>query len=667
MVCAFTIHPPCVGYPDDQKRIAALIVTTFPRAVREIEHMLIPLSDGTRLAARIWLPEDAEANPVPAILEYLPYRKRDGTWERDALTHPYFAGHGYASVRVDLRGSGESDGLLFDEYAQQEQDDALEVIAWLARQSWCSGAVGMMGISRGGFNALQVAARRPPALKAIITLCSTDDRYRDDVHFMGGAMLTAKFGWASFFFGAMCHPPDPALVGERWRATWLERLRNVPLFLERWLRHQRRDAYWKHGSVCEDYAAIECPVYAVGGWTDGYTNAIPRLLKGLSAPRKGLIGPWAHAYPHFAMPGPQIGFLQEALRWWDHWLKGVDTGVMREPMLRAWMMQSVPPAKHHDERPGRWIAEATWPSPGVAPRQWFLAEQGLCDEAADLSPRQVCSAQDVGRAAGSWCPFGRGQDDAGEQREDDARSLTFETEPLDHTIEILGAPVVTLEVSCDAAAASLAIRLCDVHPDGASLRISFGILNLAHRDGHEAPAPLRPGERYRVAIKLNDAGFAFPPGHRIRVAISTAYWPMIWPSPEAATVTVFSGRLELPVRVPKQSDALLAPFPPAETAPPEPRTVPRPGVVRIDRIGIELGTEGSFDFHIDGDDPLSAVAEMHQTHTVSRGDWRTRVETHARLSCTREAFVVCGGVRAWDGDEQVCDRDWDCTIARDLV
>jgi len=644
-----------------------LIVTNFPRAVHEIEHVLIPLSDGTRLAARIWLPEDAESHPVPAILEYLPYRKRDGTWERDALTHPYLAGHGYASVRVDLRGSGESDGLLFDEYAQQEQDDALEVIAWLARQSWCSGAVGMMGISWGGFNALQVAARRPPALKAIVTLCSTDDRYRDDVHFMGGAMLTAKFGWASFFFGAMCHPPDPALVGERWRATWLERLANVPLFLGRWLRHQRRDAYWKHGSVCEDYAAIECPVYAVGGWTDGYTNAIPRLLEGLSAPRKGLIGPWAHAYPHFAMPAPQIGFLQEMLRWWDHWLKGVDTGVMREPMLRAWMMQSVPPATHHDERPGRWIAEAGWPPPSLVSRRLFLTNQGLGDQESGLTSRTVCSPQDVGRAAGAWCPFGRGQDDAGDQREDDARSLTFETAPLNAAVEVLGAPVVTLEIACDTPLANLAVRLCDVHPDDASLRVSFGILNLAHRDGHEAPTPLVPGERYRVTIKLNDAGFAFPPGHRIRVAISTTYWSMIWPSPGAATVTVFSGHVELPVRAPKREDALLAPFPPVETAAPEPRTVPRPGLTRIDRIGIELGSEGSFDFHIDGDDPLSAVAEMRQTQTVSRGDWRTRIETRTRLSCTKEAFVVRGGVRAWDGDEQVCDRDWDCAIPRDLV
>jgi putative CocE/NonD family hydrolase len=269
-----------------------LIVTAFPRAIREIEHTLIPLADGTTLAARLWMPHDAEHNPVPAILEYLPYRKRVGTFERDALSHPYLAGHGYAAVRVDIRGSGESDGLLSDEYSRQEHDDALQVIAWLAAQPWCSGAVGMMGISWGGFNALQVAALRPPALKAIVTLCSTDDRYVDDVHYMGGAKLNAGFGWAGFFFADICHPPDPALVGERWRELWRERLANVPLFLERWLSHQRRDSYWRHGSVCENYGAIQCPVYAVGGWTDGYSNAIPRLLERLSVPRKGLIGPW---------------------------------------------------------------------------------------------------------------------------------------------------------------------------------------------------------------------------------------------------------------------------------------------------------------------------------------------------------------------------------------
>jgi len=644
-----------------------LIVTTFPRAVRTIEHTTIPLKDGTQLAARIWLPEDAEQNPVPAILEYLPYRKRDGTYERDALTYPWLAGHGYAGVRVDIRGSGESDGLLSDEYARQEQDDALEIIAWLAAQPWCSGAVGMMGISWGGFNGLQVAARRPAALKAIVTICSTDDRYADDVHYMGGAKLNAGFGWASFFFGAMCHPPDPALVGERWRAMWLERLANVPLFLEIWTRHQRRDAYWRHGSVCEDYAAIQCPVYAVGGWTDGYTNAIPRLLERLAVPRKGLIGPWAHAYPHFALPGPQIGFLQDMLRWWDHWLKGAETGVMDEPMVRAWMTDSVKPAPYHETLPGRWVAEPSWPPPESKSHRLFLTDDGLRPERAPLAARAVCSPQTVGKDAGSWCPFGRAADQAGDQRADDARSLVFETPPLDETIEILGAAVVTLEIASDRPIANIAVRLCDVHPSAESLRVSFGVQNLTHRDGHETPQPLVPGERYQIRIQLNDAGVVFPAGHRIRLALSTTYWPMIWPAPEVATLTIFGGTLDLPVRPTQAADAALPPLPGPETATPERPTVIRPGLVRIDRLGFELGTEGKFAFDITDDDPLSATAEMQRTETIQRDAWQVRIETRMRLSCTRDAFLLQASLRAWEGTSEVCHREWDRSIPRDLV
>lgn len=633
--------------------------------MREIEHVLIPLADGTRLAARIWLPDDADIRPVPAILEYLPYRKRDGTCERDALTHPWLADRGYACARVDIRGSGESDGLLSDEYSRQEHDDALEVIAWLAAQPWCSGAVGMMGISWGGFNALQVAALRPPALKAIVSICSTDDRYRDDVHYMGGAKLNAGFGWAGFFFGEMARPPDPVLVGEGWRSMWRERLENLPLFLERWLSHPHRDAYWRHGSVCEDYGAIVCPVYVVGGWTDGYSNAVPRLLEHLEVPRKGLIGPWAHAYPHVALPGPRIGFLQEMLRWWDRWLKGVDNGVMDEPLLRAWMTDSVTPATRHDALPGRWIAEPAWPPTGVTTRRWFLADSGLGERPAPLAARPVCSPLTLGRHGGEWCPFGRGHDQAGDQREDDALSLTFDSAPLAETIEILGAPEVTLDIASDRPIAYLIARLCDVHPAGESQRVSFAVLNLTHRQGHATPAPLIAGERYRVRIRLNDAGARFAAGHRVRLALSTTYWPMVWPAPETATVTVRGGRLELPLRAARADS--LPPLPPAETSPPEPVTRLGPGVVRIDRLGLELGAQWDFRFDIEGDDPLSAVAALRRSDTIARDGWRVRIDTTMRMSCTREAFRLEASLGAWDGDSEVCQRSWDHVIPRDLV
>ena len=243
--------------------------TSFPQTVKTIEHTWIPLSDGTHVAARIWMPEDAEENPVPAILEYIPYRKRDFTRPRDAHTHPYFAGHGYACVRVDIRGSGDSEGVLKDEYIQQELDDGCEILKWIASQPWCTGDIGMIGISWGGFNGLQIAAMQPPELKAVISLSSTDDRYADDVHYMGGCMLTDNLSWASTMFAYNSLPPDPALVGDRWRDQWFERLEGSGLWLETWLQHQRRDDYWRHGSVCEDFSAIKTPVMAVSGWADG--------------------------------------------------------------------------------------------------------------------------------------------------------------------------------------------------------------------------------------------------------------------------------------------------------------------------------------------------------------------------------------------------------------
>ena len=243
------------------------IVTEFDHPVVVWEQDIwIPLSCGHRLAARIWIPQDAEANPVPALLEYLPYRKRDMTRAGDEPKHHYFAGHGYASVRVDLRGAGDSYGVMDDEYTRQEHDDGVEVIAWLAAQRWCSGRVGMFGISWGGFNALQVAAKGPPALKAIITSCSTDDRYTDDMHFAGGCLLNDHLDWGTMFFCIRALPGDPIIMGDGWRENWMDRLEAMSSPLELWMQHQRRDDYWKHGSVNENYQHIKCPVFAVGGW-----------------------------------------------------------------------------------------------------------------------------------------------------------------------------------------------------------------------------------------------------------------------------------------------------------------------------------------------------------------------------------------------------------------
>jgi len=661
-------------------------VSSFPRRVVEIPDMAIVMPDGCRLSARVWLPEDAVDSPVPAILEHLPYRKRDGTTARDELTHPYLAGHGYACLRVDMRGNGDSDGLMEDEYTAQELQDACDVIAWAAAQPWCNGRVGMMGISWGGFNSLQVAALRPPALKAIITLCSTTDRYADDIHFKGGCLLNENLGWAATMLSYSSRPPDPALVGERWREMWLERLENLPFLAETWLAHQSRDDYWKHGSVCEDYSAIEAAVLAIGGWHDGYRNTVSHLVSNLRSPAKGIVGPWIHKYPHFAGPQPAIGFLQEALRWWDRWLKDIDTGVDNDPAMRLWLMDSVRPAFWHDERPGRWIAEGEWPSPAISIRKLFLSSTGLVPEPGRLATL-VASPQDCGLAGGEYFPFNFGPELPGDQRPDDALSACFDSESLKDPLDIVGAPAIDITFVSAMAQANLCVRLCDVWPDGASELISYGLLNLAHRGSHEHPEPLVPGGEATARIVLDQCAYRVPPGHRLRIAISTAYWPAIWPSPEAAEVTLTSGALSVSLRTGyAENDEWRFEAPEAASAWRTEQLRPETSERRIERdlesglvtvhIANDFGEVCDLDhglvsgsrtwerWTIRPDDPLSARAQIRWEQTLSRGDWSVRTEASCAMHSDDRSLHVSAALEAWEGGEKRAFRDWRRAIPR---
>jgi putative CocE/NonD family hydrolase len=671
------------------------VVESGPHPIEEVENLFIPMPDGARLAARIWRPRDACSKPVPAILEYIPYRKRFGTAARDAVTHPWIAAHGYACVRVDLRGSGESDGVLRDEYLQQELDDGCEVIAWLAAQPWCDGNVGMMGISWGGFNGLQIAAMRPAALKAVITVASTDDRYADDVHHMGGCLLGDNLSWASTMFAYNSLPPDPALVGERWRDMWLERLQGSGLWLAKWLRHQRRDAYWKHGSICEDLSAVRVPVYAVSGWADGYSNAVFRLVSGLKSPCKGLVGPWSHKYPHFGMPGPAIDFLGESLRWWDHWLKGHDTGIMQEPRLRVWMQDSVPPFTNYIERPGRWVAESGWPSSHIAEWRYRLSPHHLVPDDGPVTehPIPLSSPLTVGLFAGKWCSYAAGPDLAHDQRQEDGGALVFETRPLEGDVEVCGAVTGDLVLSVDRPVALIALRLSDVLPDGQVTRVTYGLLNLTHREGSENPRPMEPGQRTTVRVRLNEVAYRFPRGHRLRLSVSTSYWPLAWPAPEPVSMTLVAGAstLAIPVREPRREDARLRPFGrPRGAAPPGIRQLDHEehnwrvihdlaadratlevvndgGAFVIEDIDLEVRMKALEWYSSVADDVTTARGEVVWERELRRGDWRIRTVTRTVLTATSTRFRIVASLDAYEGDVRVCSRNWDEYIERDLV
>ena len=671
-------------------------ITEFPHKVREIENLWIPLANGERMAARMWLPDGADAKPVPAIIKYIPYRKRDFTRQGDDIMFRYFAGHGYACVRVDMRGSGDSDGLIQDEYAQQELDDGKAAIAWIAAQPWCTGNVGMMGLSWSGFNALQVAALRPPALKAIITWCSTDDRYADDMHMIGGCRLNDDLDWGTSYFNLVHMPPDPEIAGPGWRQTWQRRLDNAFFPPAQWMQHQRRDAFWKHASVCEDFDAIQCAVFTCGGWTDGYSNAIFRLLKNLKVPRLGLVGPWAHNYGHMGNPGPAIGFLQEALRWWDQWLKGTDTGIMNEPMLRAYMQEGVPPKALYASCPGRWVGEPVWPSPRIKPKTLFLNEPGTLDTRAKTERRRdLLSLQTVGLAAGEWCSYGTGGTGPqfpGDQRADDGGSLVFQTDVLTKPVEILGAPVVHLDLAVDRPLAFVAVRLNDVYPDGSVSRATYGVLNLTHRESYEHPTPLEPGKRYKIRVQLNDIGYSFEVGHRVRVSVSTTYWPMVWPSPEPVTLSLFTGasRLELPVRPRRAADTRIR-FREAEGGPAMAKTQladpsfayicnrdPATGRVeittlesggrwRVDDTGVELSRDHAERLAIDEHDPLACATEVTKSASVKRGDWDVRVEATSKLKATRDTWLLSGEVKVFERGQLVFTKTYDNPTKRDLA
>ncbi|MFE6677150.1 CocE/NonD family hydrolase [Streptomyces sp. NPDC057729] len=659
------------------------IRTTFPYDTTH-EDVYIPLPDGTRLYARIWRPVTDE--PVPALLEYLPYRLSDWTAPRDWQRHPWYAGHGYASVRVDVRGHGNSEGLPGDEYDATELADGVAVIHWLAQQEWCSGRVGMFGISWGGFNSLQIAALAPEPLKAIVTVCSTDDRYDNDVHYMGGSVLGVDMhAWAATMLAFVSRPPDPAQVGEGWKDMWLQRLETVEPFIHTWLAHQTRDDYWKHGSVCEDYSAIQAHVLAVGGWHDPYRDTVLRLVEHLAPDKvRGLIGPWSHQYPDRGLPpGPAIGFLQETLRWWDQHLKDEDTGIMAEPLLRSWISESHRPATVYETLPGRWVGDTAWPSPNITPVVYAL--QG--------GPQIVDSPQQTGLDAGRFFPFGNDADLPPDQRDEDAKSVSFEFPVEDAPIEILGRARVKLRIRMDVARGQAVARLCDVAPDGSSTLVTRGALNLSARHGRDRADDWPVGATEDVTFELNGIGHTFPPGHRIRLAISSSYWPWIWPQPGSVgfTLDADGSSLELPVRrhtedpairfeEPEQSEPLGVVHPVTLDGQRPERLVvrdvakgewrlevdPRYGGTRVYPDGLEFTEDALETYTIQENDPHSARTRSDWTIRLHRPEmaWDVRIETRSEISADDTDFITSDEVVCRDGGEVVFHRTWEKRIPR---
>lgn len=675
---------------------AKQIINEFPYEFNKVENEWITMSDGVKLSSRIWFPIVENNKKLPAILEYIPYRKNDGTRARDEPMHGYFAGHGYVVVRVDMRGSGESDGILHDEYLLQEQDDALEVIDWISKQPWCDGNVGMMGKSWGGFNSLQVAARRPPALRAIITVGFTDDRYNQDIHYKGGCLLNDNFWWGAIMFAYQSRPIDPKIVGEdAWREPWLKRLEEMPLWMGNWMEHQTRDDYWKHGSVCEDYSAIEVPVFAIDGWADSYTNTVMTLMNGINVPRKGIIGPWAHVYSHDGVPGPAMSFLDEAVNWWDHWLKGIDNGVMDCPMIQAWIEDSMPPSCMRPVSEGRWVGLNSWPNEDVKQTPLYMTYGKLEKAPVKKEEKETVILKtplNHGLLAGEWMGAAVLGESPCDQRLDNGMSMVFDGEILEEPLEILGYPRIEVELSSDKPNAMLYASICDVSPDGAVERVSYGVMNLTHLQGHDKVVHLEPGKKVRAFVDLDCCGHKFVEGHRVRLSLATTFWPMFWTMPEDAALTLdlSTAKCILPVFV---GENCVGPNMEPKCAPLTPTTflseghvgrsvsydiltdtwtcitdgvggVFGEGIYRFDEIDFTVEHNLKRELTLCNKDPLSAKYTIYQKMKVGREGWITDADIVVTQTSDKENFYLTGEMTVKENDKLAFSKKYSQKIER---
>jgi uncharacterized protein len=643
----------------------------------------IPMPDGVQLAATLYMPGDLKPGErVPVLLEYLPYRKDDDHLVEDYAHHPYFARHGYVGVRVDIRGFGNSSGAPpTREYSAQEQEDCEQVIAWLARQPWSNGNVGMLGISWGGFNSIQMAMRGPPALKTILAVAATEELFTEDVHYMDGVLHVDEFEVAMDLDQGRSGAPSFPLDEE----TLAKRMDSTPWSLD-YFRHQRNGTFW-HAPVrrLED---IRIPCFVIGGLQDGYRNSVARMLERVPAPVHALLGPWNHDFPNTSMYGPRIEWRDQAVRWFDHWLKGIDNGVERDPRLVVYQQHSHPPGAQAQDVPGEWRGES-WPPEGLKPASFFMAPNRVLEAApAPAGLDHLRYVPSAGVEAGFW--WGELLTD---QRPADAFSLTYDSEPLKQDLAMLGRAHAHLQVTSDAPLADWFVRLEDVAEDGSVTAITGAGINGAQRNSQEKPEPLTPGTEYALDFDLYLTSWTWAAGHRIRVAVSNAQWPMLWPTPYGMTTTLRLGgstgsSLVLPV-VPTRGHA------PPHFSSPQPIEEPPgvtnagyyawPGTWKLEREELSgrsavtwRGTSalrfpwGTFDhfeqivYHVDDAQPAQSAAEGEAESVERLPDRVLTYRGHLRLNSDATTLHYSYTRELLRDGAVIRTRSWSEDIPRDL-
>ncbi len=667
------------------------------------------MDDGLELSLNAWLPvprSDAPDERFPAILEILPYRKDD--WHRagDERRGQWLAARGFALCRLDVRGTGSSPGIAQDEYTAREAQDGYDTVEWLAAQSWCSGNVGMWGISYGGFTSIQVAKLRPPHLRAIVPMYATDDRYTDDVHYVGGCVTVSELSqYAVSMVGMNALPARPSFRAGAWLEEWRDRLDRTPIWLFEWLRQQHDGPYWRQGSLAPEYDAIEAAIFLIGGWMDGYVDSALRMLERcVNAPRRALIGNWVHDFPDDAYPGPNLDWLHEFVRFFDYWLKGVDNGLMDEPALTYFQRDYAPPEPFPVSWPGAWRSEPSFPPPGATETSLWL-DAGSLPLAGSLVAAPPDPVEAAGHGASDRFPhrattgtrtalsWGAGAPPNGLARDlrlDDALIPTYTGAPLGEPLDIVGFPVAELVVAASMSVATLVVRLADVAPDGTAAQVAAGVLNLTHRESHASPAPLVPGRTYLVRVPLRAAGYRFAPGHRIRLSVASNYWPVLWPSPFPGELTIHhrGSRLILPT-VPTGAGSL--PTPAFKTTPAGLEEVGEsegePPVWRIledviaGTLTVSTNDAGStrlpdgtvvfageqLEMTASDADPAHARMANSVRYSLDQDGHRVNIRSGGETTSTETDFRMVVRLEVDLDGEAYFQRDWDETIPRRLV
>ena len=610
------------------------------------------MPDGVRLSLRLWLPD---TTPAPVVWEYIPYRKRDLYRAYDNQWGAVLAQAWIAYARVDVRGTGDSEGVITDEYTELEIADGEHCIRWLAGQSWCNGCVGMRGISWGAINTLQIAARRPAALKAIVPIAGTENRYTDDAHYHGGLLGRANLQWGALFKAVLAGPPDPDVVGEAWRDMWQQRLEATQPVIGNWMRHPVEDEYWSRGTDAARH--IACPTYLVAGWQDTYSNPIARLLQNLRCHTKVLIGPWGHTYPHrVSVPG--LNWAEEELAWWNKWLHtNPDSDQKNHHAVRAYLSDA-------------WF-DATFDNP----ERLYLhlnADGNLGGEAktaADLSiPSQL-----IGSRTPEWLDH-----PPADQTADDLQSLSFTSRPLDHDLLILGHPNLSMSLVSQISSGALWVRLNDVAPDGSSRLVSQGLVNLIHRQSFKSPQSVPVNEPFMLNLDLRLTGCRINAGHRLRVALSGPPWPMVWPPVSPAILAFQRGTITLPILAATgATDQVKAPSPAEDNATASrfsndgdtiiySHDEPRNSYTVMD-TGTQLSSSSTQSATINPNDPLSCRWEHHLARSWQRPNWHCEVEVSCTITCTDTHFNVVESLIARFDTQVVFDRTHDCSIPRSRI